>query len=559
MSWSREKRRFRALHALLIVALVGIAFGGNAWVAHAATSYTVTFNGNGSTSGAMSPETSSTPASLTANTYVRTGFVFTGWNSAANGSGTAYANEATYPFTANITLYAQWAGVSEAATFPVNVKALGGTTLSINPQKVGDLIVFSSQIWSQTITVTGVSCPETSAWQLAKRYVDTVNGVITEELWWATATATGATTITATYSASVSALSPELVADSFTSSSPLVWSFESGAGAAATNTATIAYPSLTSGAAQMQLYWAYAESTQTASAGSTTGFTYDPTAAGNMTTFNDVLNTYTAYAPTAVQTAGSNDTAIAGIFAAQLPSQTISFTSTAPTNATVGGTYTPTATATSGLGVLFSIDGASAGCSLSSGLVTFISPAGVCIIDANQPGNASYAPAPQVQQIFSVGQGIPVTLPVIPGSLAFVTPPSGFAFAPVTLNGSNQTEVASQTLDIGDNTGSGSGWNVTLSNTTFTSGTNQLANGDFTVPALPTSACDTGISCNLANLGTWSSYSLPGTTATKLLSSAAATGMANQTVTVNWKAVFPADTYSGTYTSTWTLTLVSGP
>ena len=559
MTWSSSKRRFRPLSALLVVALLGIAFGGNARVANAATSYTVTFNGNGSTSGSMSPETSSAPTALTVNGYARTGFVFTGWNTAANGSGTAYANEATYAFTANITLYAQWAGVSEAATFPVNVKALGGTTLSINPQKVGDLIVFSSQIWSQTITVTGVSCPETSAWQLAKRYVDTVNGIITEELWWATATATGPTTITATYSASVASLSPELVSDSFTSTSPLVWSFGSGGGAAATNTSTIAFPSLTSGSTQLQLYWSYAESTQTASAGSTSGFTYDPTAAGNLTTFNDALNINTAYAPTATQTAGSNDTAIAGIFSAQLPSQTISYTSTAPASATVGGTYTPTATATSGLGVLFTIDSASAGCSISSGVVTFISPAGICMIDANQPGNASYAPAPQVQQSFSVGQGIPVSLPVMSGTLAFVTAPSGFSVSTATLNGTNQSETATQTLDIGDNTGSGSGWNVTLSNTPFTSGSNQLANSDFTVPTLPTSACDTGISCNLANLGSWSPYTLPGASATKLLSAAANTGMANQTVTINWDAAIPADTYAGSYTSTWTLTLASGP
>jgi hypothetical protein len=83
--------------------------------------------------------------------------------------------------------------------------------------------------------------------------------------------------------------------------------------------------------------------------------------------------------------------------------QTISFTSTAPTNAVVGGaSYTPTATATSGLPVSFTIDAtATSVCSISSSVVSFIA-AGTCVIDANQAGSANYNPAPQVQQSFPV-------------------------------------------------------------------------------------------------------------------------------------------------------------
>ena len=63
----------------------------------------------------------------------------------------------------------------------------------------------------------------------------------------------------------------------------------------------------------------------------------------------------------------------------------------------VGNTYTPTATATSALGVTFSIDASSQGCSLAAGQVTFTG-AGTCVIDADQAGDATYAAAPQVQQ-----------------------------------------------------------------------------------------------------------------------------------------------------------------
>jgi len=86
--------------------------------------------------------------------------------------------------------------------------------------------------------------------------------------------------------------------------------------------------------------------------------------------------------------------------------QTITFTSTAPTGATVGGpTYNVTATASSGLTVTFTIDASTFSvCSISGSTVSFIG-VGTCVIDANQPGNANYNPAPQAQQSFPVGTG----------------------------------------------------------------------------------------------------------------------------------------------------------
>ena len=69
--------------------------------------HTVTFNANGGT-GSMSPQIANVPTALTLNTFTRSGYNFAGWNTAANGSGTAYADGATYSFAADITLYAQW-------------------------------------------------------------------------------------------------------------------------------------------------------------------------------------------------------------------------------------------------------------------------------------------------------------------------------------------------------------------------------------------------------------------------------------------------------------------
>ncbi|HYM46177.1 MAG TPA: PKD domain-containing protein, partial [Solirubrobacteraceae bacterium] len=86
--------------------------------------------------------------------------------------------------------------------------------------------------------------------------------------------------------------------------------------------------------------------------------------------------------------------------------QTIKFTSPAPSSATVGGaTYTAAATATSGLAVAFAIDASSSSvCTILGSTVSFIG-AGKCIIDANQAGNSKYAPAPEVKQEFEVAKG----------------------------------------------------------------------------------------------------------------------------------------------------------
>src|SRR5579862_931087 len=86
--------------------------------------------------------------------------------------------------------------------------------------------------------------------------------------------------------------------------------------------------------------------------------------------------------------------------------QTVSFTSTAPANAKVGGsTYSVAATANSGLTVAITIDAASSSvCSLSGATVSFAG-VGTCTIDANQAGNANYNAGAQAQQSFSVSKG----------------------------------------------------------------------------------------------------------------------------------------------------------
>jgi hypothetical protein len=153
------------------------------------------------------------------------------------------------------------------------------------------------------------------------------------------------------------------------------------------------------------------------------------------------------------------------------------------------------------------------------------------------------------------------TVTVSAGSLAFVSAPGNVTF-PVTLNGVDQAPTQTQPIDVGDATGSGTGWNITATSTTFTTGTKNLSTTATTATGA-TVACDTSVTCTTATNTITYPYALPAATsapvATKLFNGAANTGMGNQTVTPTWKVLVPANTSAGSYTSTWTISLVSGP
>lgn len=76
---------------------------------------TVTYDGNGKTSGsvptdASSPYKSGSTVTVKGNTgsLAKTGFHFAGWNSNADGTGTDYAASSTFSISSNTTLYAKW-------------------------------------------------------------------------------------------------------------------------------------------------------------------------------------------------------------------------------------------------------------------------------------------------------------------------------------------------------------------------------------------------------------------------------------------------------------------
>ena len=95
-------------------------------VGYVAPTKTVTFNVNGG-EGTMANQTASAATALTANSFTRAGYSFTGWNTLADGTGTAFADAASFAFTADQTLYAQWAAapVAQPATVDSSLATTG--------------------------------------------------------------------------------------------------------------------------------------------------------------------------------------------------------------------------------------------------------------------------------------------------------------------------------------------------------------------------------------------------------------------------------------------------
>ena len=100
--------------------------------------YTIKYDGNGSTGGstANSSHIYDAAKALTANEYTRTGYSFNGWNTKADGSGTAYADKASVKNLTSVNgaiviLYAQWSINSYTLTYNPNGGSVSPTSKSL--------------------------------------------------------------------------------------------------------------------------------------------------------------------------------------------------------------------------------------------------------------------------------------------------------------------------------------------------------------------------------------------------------------------------------------------
>lgn len=134
--------------------------------------YIISFDANGGTGEMQDHEATITnsqvvSANLTKNTFKREGYKFAGWNTKADGSGDAYADQAGIP-EVPVTLYAQWVkDIDQAGTYTVNaILDQTYTGQEIKPQvvvKKGDTVLKdgytvkyanNTNVGEATVTVT---------------------------------------------------------------------------------------------------------------------------------------------------------------------------------------------------------------------------------------------------------------------------------------------------------------------------------------------------------------------------------------------------------------------
>ena len=131
-----------------------------------ANSYAITFDSNTATSGTMNNLgiTAGMPTALWGNLFVKTGFSFTGWNSAANGKGTPYGEAALVTLYGNTRLYAQWKVLTPGTPTITSVSA-GNTSVIVTVAgagisgSAGAVDSFTVQAYSDAGTLlTGKTC-----------------------------------------------------------------------------------------------------------------------------------------------------------------------------------------------------------------------------------------------------------------------------------------------------------------------------------------------------------------------------------------------------------------
>jgi hypothetical protein len=130
------------------------------------------------------------------------------------------------------------------------------------------------------------------------------------------------------------------------------------------------------------------------------------------------------------------------------------------------------------------------------------------------------------------------------------------------LNGSDQTVSTNAILTPDDETSSGAGWNITGTSTTFTNVGGKTLPTTATVVTAGSGSAGSG-NCSVPSNSLTYPISLPAgataPTAVKLYNAAVNSGEGPSNVTLTFQLSVPGNAYNGSYSSTWTFTIASGP
>ena len=197
------------------------------------------------------------------------------------------------------------------------------TTLSVSPQTVGDVLAVGimGQTAAGTGDVTSVTGGGVAAWHKVQQYYGTTGNDV--EIWYGAVTTTGSSTITFTWSGTITGKGLEYNAQEFTAGlgSSTQWSVDTSGTHDSSSSTTVTYPSLTPGGSH-EMYFGFAVVFNTGSGGSTSGFTYAVTADVNVVAYD--TNVSGAVTPTAAQSPAGTASSAAVLLTASRGSSALS-------------------------------------------------------------------------------------------------------------------------------------------------------------------------------------------------------------------------------------------
>jgi hypothetical protein len=154
---------------------------------------------------------------------------------------------------------------------------------------------------------------------------------------------------------------------------------------------------------------------------------------------------------------------------------------------------------------------------------------------------------------------VALTATVTAGTPLAVSTPATASFA-LTLDGTDQTSSYALPLTVVDPRGNGAGWSLTIGATQFDAGSGHTLPTNASTMALPTQSCGASSTCTPAtNAVGGYPLGVPTTGSVKFFNAAVNTGLGKIVVTPTVSVVVPANVFSGSYTSTVTVTIATGP
>jgi large repetitive protein len=276
------------------------------------------------------------------------------------------------------TVTGQSAGASpviSAVGALANNAGTGLTTLAVSPQGIGDLLVLAVKADSTSVSASSISGGGVGTWTRAEGPYTGYAGH-EFEIWEGAVTAIGSSTITVTFSASVTSISTEFAAQEFSGSgSGTVFSVDNGAGISNASSTTVTFPPRTP-TGTGELYFSFASIPNTAAAGTTPGFTYVTTTDGDMAIYD--TNVSSAVSPTASQSPAAVSGGAAVLIAASNSSPGPSVTQVSPSSGSTAGGTSVTITGTNFSGSVSVMFGSTASTNVtvhSTTSITAVSPA----------------------------------------------------------------------------------------------------------------------------------------------------------------------------------------